>query len=111
MFNTYDLMTGDVAIYRNGDPKTVLIDSPYGHILTSRDRRTYAALAEYNVDFTYNGDHQYDIVAVYRPKNKFRCLSPNLDEDYDLIWEADTAKKMTMAEICEALGYKVEIVG
>lgn len=109
--NIFVLSTGDVVVYRNGDIKFVLRDTDYGDILTSRDRRTYAGLHEYNANFTYNGDHQYDIVKVYTPKNKFRCLSANIDEDYDLVWEATEVKQLTVAEISELLGYTVEIVG
>lgn len=107
-----ELMSGDVVKYRNGDMKIVLFGTAFGDIITSRDRKTYASLDEYNENMTYNGDHQYDIVAVYTPKNKFRCLLDNYEENYDLVWEADEeAHKLTVAEISELLGYPVTIVG
>lgn len=110
-FSPIDLVSGDVVIYRNGDIKYVLFDTKFGDIITSRDRKTYANLDEYNIDFTYNGDHQYDIVKVYRPKNKFRYLSADIQNDYDIIWEAKTKKQVTMAELRDILGGDFEIVG
>lgn len=103
--------SGYVAEYRNGDKKIILLDTDYGDILTSRDRNTYANLNEYDEDFKYRGDHQYDVVKVYAPKNKFRNLSDDYDNDYTLVWSAPTVRSMTMAEICDALGYDVEIIG
>lgn len=116
-FMTIDeLMTGDAVKYRNGDMKIVLFGTEFGDIITSRDKKTYASLDEYNDDFTYNGDHQYDIVAVYKPKNKFRCLLDDYDNNYTLLWEAPNAShaeavKMTVAQISNMLGFDVTIVG
>lgn len=105
------LHSGDVVEYRNGDHKVVLIDTTYGDIITSRDRKTYANLDEYDDELVYNGDHQYDIVKVYRPKNKFRHLSADIDADYDLIWERSEPRRVTMSELRDILGGDFEIVG
>lgn len=103
---------GDMVIYRNGDIKIVVFGTEFGDIITSRDRKTYANLNEYNDDLTYNGDNQYDIVKVCRPVNKFRYLSDDFLRDYECVWEAeDEPMRVTMSELREMLGYPIEIVG
>ena len=55
-----------------------------------------------------NGDYQ--VIEVYGHTNN-RMLLDNSTEDRDLIWKREKdVKKMTLAEICEALGYDVEVV-
>jgi hypothetical protein len=107
-----ELFSGDMIMYRNGDMKIVLLDTVFGNILTSRDRKTWAGLNEYDLETgIYDGDHQYDIVEVYRPVNKYRCLSPDYC-DYERIWIAPAPpRRITMGELQELLGYPVEIVG
>lgn len=55
--------------------------------------------------------HYWDseVVAIYgRAPSKF--MLDNSTADRDLLWERKETKKMTVAEICAALGYDVEIV-
>ena len=53
---------------------------------------------------------EWDICAVYgRPIYPGSCLTP-ATEDRKLLWKRKEAKKMTVKQICEALGYDVEIV-
>ena len=50
------------------------------------------------------------IIKVYGCTNNY-CLLANSTVDRDLLWERPKGpKKMTVAEICAALGYDVEIV-
>lgn len=51
----------------------------------------------------------YEIIKVYGPTcNKY--LLSNTTEDRELLWTRRKVKKMTVEEICDALGYDVEIV-
>lgn len=52
----------------------------------------------------------WDIMAVYgRPEVSYLCFSFSL-VSRSLLWKRSEPKKMTVKEICEALGYDVEIV-
>jgi hypothetical protein len=60
----------------------------------------------FDVDGDYWGSK---IVAIYgRTYNKY--LLENSIARRELLWERKEPKKMTVAEICEALGYEIEIV-
>lgn len=64
-------------------------------------------LSRFNSDtLEYKGDK---IVAIYGCTTP-RCLLDNSTEDRELLWERKEPKKMTVAEVCEALGHDVEIV-
>lgn len=51
----------------------------------------------------------YAIQRVYGPTCN-QLLLDNSINDRELLWERKEPKKMTVAEICKALGYDVEIV-
>lgn len=50
-----------------------------------------------------------EIIAIYERTNNSDLLD-NSTEGRELLWERKEPKKMTVAEICKALGYDVEIV-
>lgn len=52
---------------------------------------------------------RYAIQRVYGPTCN-QALLDNSIADRELLWERKEPKKMTVAEICKALGYDVEIV-
>lgn len=60
--------------------------------------------------FNEDGRHWVsEVVAIYgRTYNKL--MLDNSTTHRDLLWERKETKKMTVAEICAALGYDVEIV-
>lgn len=67
----------------------------------------------YNRDLTeVDSDSQngaFDIVKVYRPT--VHIMENLFDNNYlTCIWRRESPKKMTLAEISEALGYEVELV-
>lgn len=75
-----------------------------------------------NTDYYYDdlttdiGDDRFDIMKVYRPHHmsadimaSFNNVESILDR-CDLVFERKEPKKMTVAEVCAALGYEVEIV-
>lgn len=114
-----DLKTGMIVTWRNGEKATVLRDTINFESLWLAGRNFlvqcsgdgWIALANYNDDFTNKFVDGYDIVKVEVPKNPCDCF------DYErrnfkskVVWEKETAVKMTVSEIEKKLGYKIEIV-
>lgn len=70
----------------------------------------------YNDDLTAKNREykKFDIIKVYAQNNgeyiDARVLDKNALVYMDKIWERKEKKKMTVSEICEELGYDVEIV-
>lgn len=57
------------------------------------------------------GSRQHDIIRVYGLSIVGGCaIAASSTEHRDLLWERKETKKMTVAEVCKALGYDVEIV-
>lgn len=101
------LRPGYVCVTRNGHYLMVL-PSKYGMCLSGEDA---GDLTCWDDDLTIcGGPHKLDIVKVYGPalSPKFACTRSFADRE--LIWERKETKKMTVKEICDALGYDVEII-
>lgn len=65
----------------------------------------------YRVDLTHEHDKEYDIMKVYGySSSAYNINEPDMICYRDLIWKRQEAKKMTVKEIAEALGYEVEII-
>lgn len=60
---------------------------------------------------TDNGDKSQDVIRVYGLSVVGgRAISAESVDDRRILWERKEPKKMTVAEVCKALGYDVEIV-
>lgn len=60
---------------------------------------------------TDNGDKSQDVIRVYGLSNVGgRAISAESVDDRPILWERKEPKKMTVKDICDALGYDVEIV-
>ena len=90
-FTKQDLKAGDKLILRDGSVGF------YNGVDTETHSLNYCNI---NEDLTNNGTlgSTLDIVKVQRPKK------------YKTIYEREKARKMTVKEISEALGYEVEVV-
>ena len=90
-FTKQDLKVGDRITLRNG------VSGIWDGHMIGAGALTYD---EINEDLTNNGDlgSCLDIVKVEKPKK------------YETIYEREKARKMTVKEISEALGYEVEVV-
>lgn len=90
-FTKSDLKDGDKITFRNGEVGIYTGDETYIDGLCN---------CHINNDLTNNGSRgsELDIVKVERPKK------------YKTIYEREKARKMTVKEISEALGYEVEVV-
>lgn len=115
-----DLETGMRIILRNKQEYIVLknVITPYRegkedmYILVDGG---WMSSNKYNNDLTCKGkDRGYDIMEVYVQNSGNYLDGSVLDKDalryMDKIWERKEKRKMTVSEICEELGYDVEIV-
>ena len=81
--------------------------------LMGNDR--FDELCYYDDNLINTEDEDLDIVAIYRPLKGLeqRPLNGFIDKQkrgLTLIWERKEPKKMTLAQISEALGYEVEVI-
>lgn len=85
------------------------VDEPMEIILASYNG--WASLANYNDDLTHRANQIFDIVKVYGfTSYETEPLEFELD-NRKLLWERkEETKKMTVAEIENILGYKIEVV-
>lgn len=114
-----DLRNGDICILRNEEVYLYIkdnIDNRYD--LLSIDGG-FMSIEDYTSNLTIkDGNKPWDIVKVYRVKFRPQLFKEirnnNIDfesRNWDLIFERKKeVKKMTVAQICEELGYDIEII-
>lgn len=102
------LKPGYVCVTRNGHYLMVL-PTEDGLCLCGDD---HGPLSGWNSDLTFNpcGTSKLDIMKVYGLSKYPRFACDRSSDGRKLIWERKETKKMTVKEICDALGYDVEIV-
>lgn len=114
-FTKDDLKVGYVVKYRNGELRMVM---PYsrGLALTDLDGKWLNINTELNYDLTEvpcvpgTTKNSLDIMEVYG-LSAFGSTAYRISTfGRKLLWKREEAKKMTVAEIEKALGYKVEVV-
>lgn len=106
-----DLKPGYVVEYRNGDFHMVFPTYSGELVLKPPASSDYNRLARYDTDLINWGPagHVLDIVRVYGYGEP--CSASYATHiGRKLLWERKEPKKMTVAEVCKALGYDVEIV-
>ena len=72
-------------------------------------------LCYYDDNLINTEDKNLDIIAIYKPLKSFEKMTLNgflnkSKRSLTLIWERKEPKKMTLAQISEALGYEVEVI-
>lgn len=99
-----------VVKMRNGALNMVMTGNDRGIFLITRDKE-YLYLKSYDDNLKYRlGVTDFDIVEIYGLSyNPQKSMDISTECRY-LLWKRDEVKKMTVAEIQEALGYKIEIV-
>jgi hypothetical protein len=102
-FTKDKLESGMVVEYRNGERRLVVNRLFIGEI-------AYGSLGNFDENLKHKcGNSELDIVKVYKAyDNSFECMFK--DYNLTLIWERKEVVKLTVKEICEKLGYDVEIV-
>ena len=124
-FNKDDLHSGYVVELRNGELRMVLRAGRFTKILARPDGNWNYLNSCWGDDLRYReykpNDRvpiprnfpDLDVVRVYGLVNSVehycfaRCINTN---HRPLLWERVEAEKLTLAEVCERLGYPVEIV-
>ena len=109
--NKMELKEGMIIECRNGD--RYLLRNVRGDLILSANQGWAECVYDNNfIDIeedakAFNGD--YDIMKIY--ESKAYVLEDLFDNNYlECIWERKEPKKMTLAQISEALGYEVEII-
>ena len=115
--NKDDLMTGMVLVLKNGDISMVLRDTANGDIISGQTWKPFDDLYFYG-QRTGNGSGEYDIVEVWQPITNMDFLASSNDggavelstDNCKLLYKYEEPKKMTLAQVEEELGYRIEIV-
>ena len=102
-----ELKEGMIIECRNGD--RYLLRTVCGELIASSND-AYMSLdydEELNENKYFNKD--FDVMKVYA--SKAFILNSLFNDNYlECIWERKEPKKMTLAQISEALGYEVEVI-
>lgn len=121
-FSKTDLKPGYVVEMRDGRKALIL---PYRDVRKDKDALILAydspnscswdlvdaCLSDDLLWKTDSGSKLQDVIRVYGLSNVGgRAISAESVDDRPLLWERKESKKMTVAEVCKALGYDVEIV-
>lgn len=105
--NKMELKEGMIIECRNGD--RYLLRTACGELVASSNYK-YMNL-DYDEELNENKyfDKDFDVMKVYT--SEAFVLSKLFDDNYlECIWERKEPKKMTLAQISEALGYEVEVI-
>lgn len=108
-FSKKDLVAGKhVVVTADGD--VGLVVDVKGELWVCFDNDTTMELCDQEEDLSYPDDEALDIVEVYQLESSNIGRLFNL-KSHTLVWKKEeTRKEMTIKEIEEALGYKIEIV-
>lgn len=104
-FTKSDLKNGDIVLFRNGQT-AVFIEN--FQVLVTSDH--WCNFYSYSDTLTAK-DRQYDIMKVSRPLHEYQCrLSVFAKGTTHIIYERKEPRKMTLAQVCAALGEEIVIV-
>lgn len=112
-FSKSDLKSGMVVEYRNGKRRIVIkdfADTGRDVLFGSGAGERFTWLDHYNDDLTHTDHNALDIVKVFMHSTDSKATG-DLYADDDLVCDLEQPTvKMTLAEVCDTLGYNVEIV-
>ena len=109
-----DLRTGMIITYREGRRGMVYLNVYPAMMNNSNDiivdeGNGWMRLADYNEDLTCKNYDKYDIVKIESAPNALWFPTPfDKEMKTKVLWER--TKKMTISEIEDILGYKIEII-
>lgn len=115
--NIDDLQTGMILVSKNGEISMVLRDTANGDIISGEVWKSFYDLYFYGQRKGCRCS-EYDIVEVWQPTSNMYYLSGDkkwgevelTTEGCIPLYKFETPKKMTVAQIEEELGYKIEII-
>lgn len=104
-FTKSDLKNGDIVMFRNGETAVFIEDfrvfvMAYGG---------WNGFNSYRDDLTVH-NRDYDIIKVARPLKQNQCHLSVFQCESNIIYERKEPRKMTLAEVCAALGEEIETV-
>ena len=106
-----DLRTGMIATTRRRGQYVVILGLyDFTDLMINRETGCYIRLDYINEDLTCKFGEEFDITKVEAHSMAYRCWPKYNDKPDKLLWKRQTPKKMTVAEIEEILGYKIEII-
>lgn len=103
-----DLKVGYVVKLRNGNLCMLLPNSDDELCLSGPS--DWKPVSEFREDLTSRLNTNKDIMEVYGRSSSNRHAFFVSTDKRARLWQRSEAKKMTVKEICDALGYEVEIV-
>lgn len=109
-FSKSDLVSGQVVEYRNGNRRLVVKDflgTGRTVLFGSGDER-FTYLDNFNDDLTHASKDALDIVKVLNHSTDPKATG-DLYLDTDVVWDKNKPVVMTLAEVCDTLGYDVVI--
>lgn len=107
-----DLMVGYVVVLRGGAIGMVMAanDRVVIPVVNTDGTKQYCTLGSYLEDLTCMPNADCDIMSVYGFSRFYLRVADISTDGRELLWKREETKKMTVAEVCKALGYDVEIV-
>lgn len=107
--NKMELKEGMIVECRNGDRYLLRRNLNESTLIFSKIDRWFATTYDEELNENKYHNEDLDIMKVY--ESKAYVLNSLFDDDYlECIWERKEPKKMTLAQISEALGYEVEVI-
>lgn len=108
-FTKDDLKVGMLVMFRN-EWRRIVMPETMGDLYLMGCTEAYS-LDNYSDDLKCNSNNDYDIIGVYSLPVGYVVDVDIYDLEYrDLIWKRNEPKKLTVEDIEELLGYKIEIV-
>lgn len=106
-----NLNTGDRVVFRNGKVRFCVLNTAFGDgFVDFGDAKVWSPMTDYADDLTaVSGNHDWDIVKVDKPTKKTR-IGKTADDSFTNVFERVDVKRMTLDDVCKALGYTVAII-
>lgn len=107
--NKMELKEGMIIECRNGNRYLLRRNLNESTLIFSKIDRWFATTYDEELNENKYHNEDLDIMKVY--ESKAYVLNSLFDDGYlECIWERKEPKKMTLAQISEALGYEVEVI-
>lgn len=105
-----DLKIGMVVEDREGGLFMLMPHNNVDYDLVLSNRNSWIKFKNFNNDLTHSKFEDLDIMKVYGFTNYPVHTTIISTDNRKLLWKREEAKKMTVAEIENILGYKIEVV-
>lgn len=100
-----DFKTGDIVTLRNGD-RLIVTKNDFNDIDENNDN-DLCDIYELNNDLSFN---EREVWFQSKRKDINDIMKVERPTQYKIMYERNEVKEMTLAQVCEELGYKVKII-